>query len=183
MAEASGRVREALKSWLVAEGDATLEGNLGRELRSRGLSLAVAESATGGMVGERITRVPGSSDYFKGGVIAYTYEVKEALLGVPGELLREKGAVNEEVAVAMARGARDRLKAGIGVAVTGVAGPGSGGEKQPVGTIAFGIVHREGASSWIYRLPGNREMVREAAATVTLALTYFFLRGEGPHAG
>ncbi len=177
VAEAASAIKETVADWLVAEGDATLEGNLGRELRSRGLSLAVAESCTGGMVGERITRVPGSSDYFKGGVVAYTYQAKEDLLGVSGDVLREKGAVNEEVAEAMALGVRDRLKAGIGVAITGVAGPGSAGEREPVGTVAFGIATREGTSSWKYRLPGDRETVREAAATITLALTYFYLRG------
>ncbi len=178
-AQAASRIRAALDSWLVAEGDATLEGNLGRELRSRGLSLAIAESATGGMVGERITRVPGSSDYFKGGVIAYTYKAKEDLLGVSAEVLREKGAVNQEVAEAMALGVKERLGANLAIAVTGVAGPGTAGEKEPVGTVVFAIADREGSHSWKYRLPGNRDMVREASATISLALTYFHLRQGG----
>jgi len=91
MGEAERRVREALGPWVVAEGDETLEGNLGSELRSRGMTLAVAESLTGGMVSERITRVAGSSDYFRGGMVAYSYEAKERLLGGGEAAARNRG--------------------------------------------------------------------------------------------
>lgn len=177
--QAKARVREALGPWLVAEDEETLEGNLGRELRSRGLSLAVAESITGGMVGERITRVPGSSDYFKGGMVTYSYQAKEKLLGVEKNLLLEKGAVCEEVAEAMARGVKERFSSDIGVSVTGVAGPGSGGEKEPVGTVAFGLAAKDGVYSLKYRLPGDRDMVRQVATTIILTVAYFYVRGEG----
>jgi nicotinamide-nucleotide amidase len=179
MSKAARQVREALGPWLVAEGDATLEGNLGRELRSRGLTLAIAESCTGGMISERVTRLPGSSDYFKGGMVAYTYESKETLLGVPGSLLKEKGAACEEVAKAMAEGVRERFSSSLGIAVTGVAGPGKGGEKEPVGSVAFGLSARDGTYSWKYRLPGDRDAVRRYAATIMLAVTYFYVRGDG----
>ncbi|WP_458012709.1 competence/damage-inducible protein A [Candidatus Solincola sp.] len=175
--EGMKRVREVLGDWVVAEGEESLEGNLGRELRERGLTLAVAESCTGGMIGERITRVPGSSDYFRGGVVAYSYQAKEELLGVDAVLLREKGAVNEEVAAAMARGVRERLGADLGLSVTGVAGPGQGGEREPVGTVALAIVDGKETSAFKYRLPGNREMVRTFAANIALALAYFRVRG------
>ncbi|MGQ9475881.1 MAG: CinA family nicotinamide mononucleotide deamidase-related protein [Actinomycetota bacterium] len=175
--EAKDRVREVLGEWVVAEEGETLEENLGRELRRRGLTLAVAESCTGGMVGEWITRVPGSSEYFRGGVVAYGYRAKEALLGVDAALLEEKGAVNVEVAAAMARGVRERLDADLGLSVTGVAGPGQGGEREPVGTVALGIADGEEASAFKYRLPGNREMVRMFAANIALALAYFWVRG------
>lgn len=178
-AEAERRLREALGPWVVAEEGESIEESLGRELRSRGLTLAVAESCTGGMVGERITGVPGSSDYFLGGVVAYTYAAKERLLGVDRALLEEKGAVCEEVAEAMARGARERLSSDLGIAVTGVAGPGTGGEREPPGMVAFGVADREGSCSWKYRLPGDRGMVRGFAATVIMAITIFYLRGEG----
>lgn len=179
LSEAVSRLRNALGPWLVAEGDATLEGNLGRELRSRGLTLAVAESCTGGMVGERITRLSGSSDYFKGGIVAYSYDAKEKLLGIPMEILKSKGAVCEEVAEALAQSVRERFLSNLGISITGVAGPGSGGEKEPVGTVAFGLASREGVHSWKYRLPGNRDMVRQVAATIILAVTYFYVRGDG----
>ncbi len=171
------RTREALGGWVVAEGAETLEENLGKELEARGLTLAVAESCTGGMVGERITRVPGSSRYYRGGVVAYTYEAKEKLLGVAPALLREKGAVNEEVAVAMAGGIRKLLEADIGLSVSGVAGPDSGGEREAVGTVVFGLADAQGGRGLKYRLPGNREMVREYAANIALTFVLFYLRG------
>jgi nicotinamide-nucleotide amidase len=171
-------VRGALGPWVVAEGEETLEGNLGRELISRGLTLAVAESLTGGMVGERITRVTGSSEYFKGGVIAYTYDAKVKLLGVDGDLLRSRGAVCSEVVEAMARGAMEMFSSHIGIALSGVAGPESGEEREPPGTVAFGMADDAGSYSWKYRLPGDREMVREFATTVMLTIAYFRARGE-----
>jgi nicotinamide-nucleotide amidase len=176
--EAERRVRAALGPWVVAEGKETLEGNLGSELRSRGLTLAVAESLTGGMVGERITRAPGSSDYFRGGVVAYTNQSKEGMLGVEGELLLSKGAVSQEVAEAMARGVRERFCSSVGIALSGVAGPQSGGEAEPPGTVAFGLADSAGAHSWKYRLPGDREMVRQFATTVMLTIALFYARGE-----
>ncbi len=176
LAEAEKRVKEKLGRWVVAEGDETLEGNLGRALRSRGLTLAVAESLTGGMLGESITSVPGSSDYFRGGIIAYDYRAKERLLGVDGSLLDARGAVNEEVAVAMARGARARLEADLGIAVTGVAGPGSGGEIEPPGTVVFGLSDGHRDFAWKYRLPGDRERVRRFAVTVAMTILLMYVR-------
>jgi competence/damage-inducible protein CinA-like protein len=176
--EAERRVREALGAWIAGEGGETLEGNLGNALRERGLTLAVAESLTGGMVGERITRVPGSSDYFRGSLVAYTYDAKRDLLGVDEDLLRARGAVNEEVAEAMARGARERFSSRLGIALSGVAGPGGGGEAEPPGTVAFGLADETATYSWKYRLPGDREMVRNFATTVMLAITLLYARGE-----
>jgi len=176
--EAERRLREALGPWIVGEGADTLEGNLGGELRRRGLTLAVAESLTGGMVGERITRVPGSSGYFSGSLVAYTYDAKKKLLGVDEDLLRSRGAVSEEVAEAMAKGARERLSSHLGIALSGVAGPGSGGETEPPGTVAFGLADESGTYGWKYRLPGDREMVREFATTLMLTIALFYARGE-----
>lgn len=183
LAEARARVKEELGAWVVAEDGETLEENLGRELRGRGLTLAVGESCTGGMVSERITRVPGSSDYFRGGVVAYDYRAKEELLGVPPSLLEERGAVDEEVAKAMARGARERFHAHLGLSVTGLAGPGSGGEKVEVGTVVFGLADASGSRAARYRLPGDREMVRVYASTLALAILHFHLRERGGGVG
>ncbi len=176
LTEAARKVKEKLGRWVVAEGDETLEGNLGRELRSRGLTLAVAESLTGGMLGECITSVPGSSDYFKGGIIAYDYGAKEKLLGVERSLLRRQGAVNEEVAKAMARGVRERLEADLGIAVSGVAGPGAGVENEPPGTVVFGLSDGDRDLAWKYRLPGDRERVRRFAVTVALTILLMYER-------
>ncbi len=178
LAEAERRVRDELGPWVVAEGGEPLEGNLGRTLIARGMTLAVAESLTGGMVGERITRVPGSSHYFRGAVVAYTYEAKERLLGVDRRLLDEKGAVNEEVGKAMAAGVRERFSSDIGLALTGIAGPEHGGEAEPPGTVAFGLADGARTYGWKYRLPGDREMVRQFATTVMLTIAYFYVRGE-----
>jgi len=177
-AAAEKRVREALGPWVVAEGLETLEGNLGEELRSRGLTLAVAESLTGGMVGETITAMPGSSDYFRGGIVAYDLEAKENMLGVDRGLLRSRGAVNEEVAKAMAGGVRGRFSSDLGIALTGVAGPDRGGEDESPGTVAFGLADKTGTYGWKYRLPGDREMVRRFATTIILTITLLYLRGE-----
>jgi nicotinamide-nucleotide amidase len=178
LAEAAEALREILGPWLVAEGDETLEGNLGIKLRSRAMTLAVAESCTGGMVGERITSVPGSSDYFMGGVVAYSYAIKEKLLDVDKKLLEKKGAVCEEVAEAMALGIKRLFSCDIGLSVTGVAGPGTGKEKEPVGSVAFGLASSRESLGWKFMLPGNRDMVRRVATTVLLAIALFYLRGE-----
>ncbi len=182
LAEAEKKVREALGPWVVAQGAETMEGNLGKELRSRGLTLAVAESLTGGMLGERLTRVPGSSDYFRGGIVAYDYKAKEGLLGVDPGLLESKGAVCAEVVEAMAAGVRERFSSELGLALSGVAGPGDGGENEPPGTVFFALADAGGTQSWKYRLPGDREMVRQFATTVMLTIAIFYARGEDvPH--
>jgi nicotinamide-nucleotide amidase len=115
--------------------DETLEAVVGRLLAGRGETLATAESCTGGLLAERLTRVPGSSAYFLGGVVSYSDRLKTELLGVPAAMIREHGAVSEPVARAMAEGARERLGADWAVAITGVAGPGGGSEEKPVGTV------------------------------------------------
>src|SRR5690606_9336069 len=106
-----------------------------RHLRSRGWRLAVAESCTGGLVSHLLTNVPGSSDYLLESVVAYSNEAKERRLGVPADLIAAHGAVSEEVARAMAEGARRSAQADVGLAVTGIAGPGGGGGEKPVGLV------------------------------------------------
>ena len=134
--------------------------------RARGLTIATAESCTGGLVAARLTRVPGSSESFLGGIVAYANAVKTAELDVPETLLAEHGAVSAEVAEAMADGARRRLGADVAVAVTGVAGPGGGTEEKPVGLVHLHVSGPDGSRARTLDLPGDREQVR-ARATVT----------------
>ena len=139
-------------------------------LRARDLTLATAESCTGGLVAARLTDVPGSSDVFLGGIIAYADEVKIAQLGVPEGVLAEHGAVSEEAAAAMAQGARARLGADVAVSVTGVAGPGGGTGEKPVGLV---FLHAAGPGGELARrvdFPGDRETIRQRAAVVALHL-------------
>ena len=134
--------------------------------RARGWSLATAESCTGGLVAARLTGVPGASDVFAGGVVAYANEMKERELGVSAELLERHGAVSAEAAEAMAEGARARLGADVALAVTGVAGPGGGTPEKPVGRVHLHAAGPDGSLARTLDVPGEREQVR-ARATVT----------------
>jgi PncC family amidohydrolase len=144
-----------------------LEEQLGELLRSRGLTLATAESCTGGLIADRITNVPGSSAYFLGGVVAYAYEAKVALLGVSWETLKAHGAVSRETVLEMARGARRTLGADLAVSVSGIAGPGGGLPDKPVGTTWIGLCTPEGewARKFIWQSDrrGNKQLSADAA--------------------
>jgi nicotinamide-nucleotide amidase len=148
----------------------TLEGVVGELLRSAGATLTAAESCTGGLLAERITRVPGSSDYFLGGAVTYTNELKTQVLGVPEEMLREHGAVSEPVARAMAEGVRRAYGSDYGVGITGVAGPGGGSEEKPVGTVHIAVAGPRGTEHRKTRFPGDRERVRMQSAQLGLEL-------------
>jgi nicotinamide-nucleotide amidase len=144
-----------------------------------GQRIAVAESSTGGMLAARLTDRPGSSAYFMGGLIVYSNEAKVSLAGVDPQLIERFGAVSEQVALALAQGAIDRLGAGIGVGITGIAGPDGGSEQKPVGTVCFSVKLRGGPElTRTARLPGGRADVRDRSATVALHLVQRLLRGE-----
>ena len=138
--------------------------------RVRGLRLGTAESCTGGLVAARLTDIPGSSDVFAGSVIAYADEVKIGQLGVPEELLAEHGAVSAEVAAAMAEGIRSRLGVDVGIAVTGVAGPGGGTDDKPVGLVHFHVATRGGSDAGEFSLPADRDTIRSRATVAALHL-------------
>jgi nicotinamide-nucleotide amidase len=147
--------------------------------RARGLSLAAAESCTGGLVAARLTSVPGASESFLGSVVAYSDNMKQEQLDVPEETLREHGAVSAEAAAEMARGARERLGADVAVAVTGIAGPGGGTAEKPVGRVH---IHAEGPDGEIAReldIPGGRESVRQRATATALHLLRRLLAQSG----
>jgi nicotinamide-nucleotide amidase len=139
-------------------------------LRERGLTLATAESCTGGLVSVRLTDVPGSSDVFVGGIVAYSNDVKAVQLGVPEDVLREHGAVSAETAAAMARGARERLDADVAVSVTGVAGPDGGTEEKPVGLVFLHASGPMGEQQLRFDFPGDRATIRGRAAVAALHL-------------
>ncbi len=161
---------ESLGRWLFARDERTIEEQVLALCRARGLTLATAESCTGGLVAERLTRVPGSSDVFLGAIVAYADEVKAAQLGVPDALIREHGSVSAEVAAAMASGARERLGADVAVGITGVAGPGGGTPEKPVGLCYVAAETPDGARVVDFSYPSDREAVRSRAAAAALHL-------------
>jgi PncC family amidohydrolase len=153
-----------------------IEATLGELLRRKGLKLATAESCTGGMIGHKITNVPGASDYFLGGVISYAYEAKVKLLGVHWETLRAFGAVSRETVLEMALGARLALEADIGLAVSGIAGPGGGLPHKPVGTTWIGLSAPGLDQAWLHHFPGDRLEVKEQASEQALRLVIKYLQ-------
>jgi len=161
-------LRERLGEYLFAEDERPVEELVLAACLKRGLSLATAESCTGGLVAARLTSVPGSSDAFLGGVVAYADVVKRAELGVSEELLARHGAVSAEVAAAMAAGARARLDADVAVAVTGIAGPGGGTPEKPVGLVYLHAEGTEGTASRELNLPGDRSAIRGRATAAAL---------------
>ena len=163
-------LRARLGAHLFAEDERPVEELVLGLCRASGFSLATAESCTGGLVAARLTSVPGSSDVFRGAVVAYADDVKEAELGVPGELLRLHGAVSAEVARAMAEGTRERLGVDVAVSVTGVAGPGGGTPEKPVGLVYLHAVAPEGELAADFSLPADRETVLRRAAASALHL-------------
>jgi PncC family amidohydrolase len=152
-----------------------LSERVGHMLRAARLTLAVAESCTGGMLGGLLTEVPGSSEYFVGGVIAYADEIKQRLLGVSAETLATQGAVSAEAALEMARGVRSVTGASVGVSITGVAGPGGGTAEKPVGLTYIALVgpqfERVEKRVW----SGDRPSNREASADLALKLVLSYL--------
>jgi nicotinamide-nucleotide amidase len=149
----------------------TLEKVVGELLRQAGATLALAESCTGGLVCERLTRVPGSSEYFLGGAVTYTNELKSLLVGVPPELIAAHGAVSEPVARAMAEGVRRALGSDYGIGITGVAGPGGGSEAKPVGTVHLAVAGGEGETDHRRIIfPGDREKIRIHASQFALEM-------------
>jgi PncC family amidohydrolase len=152
---------------------------LGAALSVSGRRLAVAESCTGGLLGGAITSTPGSSLYFSGGVVAYGNSAKISLLRVPPDLIAARGAVSRDVALAMADGVLSLFRADLGIAVTGVAGPGGGSRGKPVGTVWVAVVARGGVRyAHRFRFPGGREAVRRETVRASLGAAIDVLRSE-----
>jgi competence/damage-inducible protein CinA-like protein len=175
--QAADLIRSRAGPHVYGEGDSDLAALVLQAAREQGVRLAVAESCTGGLVGTRLTEIPGSSDVFMGGVIAYDNELKRDLLGVPDSVLTEHGAVSEPVARAMAEGGAKRFAVRAAVAVTGIAGPGGGSEEKPIGTVWIACALDGVVRSRRNVFPGSRHEVRARAAQASLLLLYRALKG------
>ncbi len=160
------------------EKDQKLEYLIGELLRQRGWRLAVAESCTGGLIGHRLTNVPGSSTYYMGSITAYAYEAKVRILGVKWSTLEQHGAVSRETVLEMARGVRRVLAADLGIAVSGIAGPSGGTPEKPVGTTWIGMSAPDYEDAWMYVWPGERLEVKEHSAEEALRLAVEYLKQE-----
>ncbi len=167
---ASVKLRERISPYVYGEGDADLAETVIELCRQQRLTIGVAESCTGGMLGQRLTAVAGSSDVFLGGIIAYDNGVKEAHLDVPHDTIAAHGAVSTETAAAMAAGVRRRLGASLGISITGIAGPGGGTPEKPVGTVCVAIDGNGVTSAKSLRLIGDRDEVRQRSAQSALNL-------------
>jgi nicotinamide-nucleotide amidase len=170
LARAEATLREELGRSVYGTGDVDLVEVVGESLRARGWKLAVAESCTGGLLAQRITSFSGASDYFLGGIVAYADRAKHALAGVDEDLLARHGAVSAEVARALAAGTLGRFAADAALAITGVAGPGGGTERKPVGTVFVAVRTPEADEVRQLSLPGDRDAVRERSAQAALDL-------------
>jgi len=170
LAEATAQLRERAGEHCYGEDGTDLAATVLEQLRRRRARLVVAESCTGGLLGARITAVPGASDVFVGGVIAYDDAVKTAALGVPDELVRIHGAVSEEVVLGMALGAQQRFAAEAALAITGIAGPTGGTAEKPVGTVWIAARYGTDARALKRVFPGDRNEIRARSAQAALDL-------------
>lgn len=154
------RMAMALGEYLVSTRGESLEEVVAGVLVENRATIAVAESCTGGLLAERLTSIPGSSAYFRGGVVCYSNDLKTSLVGVPAAIIELKGAVSTEVALALADGIRRRTGATLGIGITGIAGPGGGTPEKPVGLVHIGIADEHGPRETAFTLPGDRERIR-----------------------
>jgi len=163
---------------LFSDDGRSIDQMVADELRARKLTVAVAESCTGGLLSGRLTELDGASATFPGGLVVYANEAKERLAGVDPALIAEHGAVSAPVAEALADGARTQLAAAIGIGVTGIAGPTGGTPEKPVGTVWFSVAGNEGRLTRHVRVPGSRADVRDRSTTIALHLLRRLLAGE-----
>ncbi|HSO11101.1 MAG TPA: CinA family protein [Anaerolineales bacterium] len=155
----------------------SLEIEIGRLLQQRGLKLGLVESCTGGLVGHRVTNIPGSSEYFMGGVVSYSYEAKVSVLGVSWDTLNTFGAVSQNTVLEMARGAKKLLDVDIAVSISGIAGPGGGTVDKPVGTTWVGLVANDGEWAREFHFNGDRGQNKASSADAALKMLLDYLQG------
>jgi nicotinamide-nucleotide amidase len=177
LAELGDQIELALGEYIFSTHGESLEEVVGMYLVMRQKTLAVAESCSGGLLAERLTRNSGSSNFFLGGAICYSNALKTSLAGVPTTLIEEHGAVSQPVAQAMAEGIRARTGASLGVGITGIAGPTGGSREKPVGLVFIGLADERGTQVREFRFPGNREKVRLWATQMALEMIRRRIRG------
>ncbi len=163
-------IQATLAPFVYGAGEETMEAVVGNLLTDHNKCLATAESCTGGLVAHRITRVPGSSGYFFGGIVAYSNSIKESLLGVGRDVLNKYGAVSAQTAGAMAKGGRHATGADICISVTGIAGPDGGTSEKPVGTVYMGLADSEETRDFLFKFSGKRRQIQSIAAQTALDL-------------
>ncbi|HOJ51862.1 MAG TPA: competence/damage-inducible protein A [Syntrophales bacterium] len=168
LAQGEREITARLGRYIFAYDGETLEGNIGALLRKLGLTIAVAESCTGGLITDRLTDIPGSSDYVERGFVTYSNRAKTELLGVSPETIKRFGAVSEETAREMAQGARNKAQTHLGLAVTGIAGPTGGSEEKPVGTVFIAISDDKGTSCRRHQFRWERRRNKIITATTAL---------------
>ena len=171
------QIRNRLGDHIYGADADTLESVVGNLLRAAGHTLAVAESCTGGLIGHRLTNIPGSSDYLLGSLVTYSNQAKTSVLGVPADTIAAHGAVSAETAEAMARGVRSTCGADLGLSVTGIAGPSGGTAAKPVGLTYLGLAHSGGVATEQRVFGGDRLLIKERAAHMALHLLYRHLTG------
>jgi nicotinamide-nucleotide amidase len=173
-------ILEALGEDCYGRDGETLELAVGRRLGARGMTLAVAESCTGGLLGHRLTSVSGSSTFFERGVVVYSNRAKEELLGVPAEILRTHGAVSAPCAEAMVRGICERSDTACGLSITGIAGPEGGTPGKPVGTVFIGLAVAGAVEARHFRFAGGRASVKWQSSQMALDMLRRALGGWRP---
>lgn len=176
--ELSGKIKPRLEKYIFACDEEVLENVVGQLLLKEGLSIGVAESCSGGLIAARLTDIPGSSAYFKGGVVSYSNEMKNRVLGVGTDIIERFGAVSKETAEAMAEGVRERTGADLGLATTGIAGPGGGTPAKPIGLVYISLAAPDGTFHREYRFPGIRMAVRQGTVNAALNMVRQYLKGQ-----
>lgn len=169
------KIFKRFKNYIFSKGDKNLEEIIGNVLRKERLTLSIAESCSGGLISNLITNIPGSSDYFEGGVISYSNKMKNKILNVPDRLLREYGAVSEPVARKMADGIKRLTNTDLGIGVTGIAGPSGGTKTKPVGLVYIALATPRGTTVEKFNFYGERTDIKERVAFTTLSLLLKYL--------
>lgn len=172
------QLKKILGNYVYGTDKQSLEEVVGNLLKNKKIKVAVAESCTGGMLGEMITRIPGSSEYFQGGVISYNAKVKEDLLKVPPEVIKKHGEVSEQVARLMAEGVRINCHSDIGISITGIAGPGGATEKKKVGLVYMALSDGQKTITKKHQLFGSRQLIRLRSARRALNMLRMYLMGK-----
>jgi len=170
LTDLGGKIELALGDHVFSARGESLEEVVGMFLVMKHKTVAVAESCTGGLLSERLTRTPGSSNFFAGGAVCYSNELKTKLVGVPPSLIEAHGAVSKPTAQALAEGIRQRAAASLGVGVTGIAGPGGGTPEKPVGLVYIALADERGTEVREFRFPGSRERIRQWASQAALEM-------------